>query len=159
MFDAGPEGEFFEKNAKRLRLEMGNIEMITLSHWHKDHSGGIPVAIKLINEAKPSGEKVVVDVHPDRPEYRGAMLKEPISLEPDPTLAEIESAGGKLSLNSEARTVLGGMFLVSGEIPRGTEYEQGMNRGIRYVPEKAAWVTDELIADERFVMCKVKGKR
>ena len=43
LFDAGPEGEIWEKNANRLKLveEIGKIELIHLSHWHRDHSGTI----------------------------------------------------------------------------------------------------------------------
>lgn len=45
LFDAGPEGDIWAKNVKRLGLEkdVGNIESIHLSHWHRDHSGLVPV--------------------------------------------------------------------------------------------------------------------
>ncbi|KAF4999562.1 hypothetical protein FDECE_11483 [Fusarium decemcellulare] len=158
LFDTGPEGDIFERNAKRLRFEMGKIEVIALSHWHRDHSGGMLSAIKLINDGKKDGDRVTVVVPPNRPEYRGVMLHEPISLEPDPTLDEIESAGGKLENNSQPQTVLDDTFLISSEIPRKTEYEGGIRGGIRYEPKSGKWETDELIMDERFVMCKLKDK-
>jgi 7,8-dihydropterin-6-yl-methyl-4-(beta-D-ribofuranosyl)aminobenzene 5'-phosphate synthase len=49
------------------------------------------------------------------------------------------------------------MFLISGEVPRVTEYETGFPRGMRFT-EEGEWVKDELIKDERFVVCKLKGK-
>ncbi|KAM5345916.1 hypothetical protein ACJ41O_011777 [Fusarium nematophilum] len=154
LFDSGPEGDVFERNAKRLRLEMGKVEVIALSHWHRDHSGGMLSAIKLINDGKGDGGRVAVVVPPNRPAYRGVMFHEPISLEPDPTLDEIEGAGGKLENNEQPQTVLNDMFLISSEIPRLTEYEGGIRGGIRYEPESGEWETDEFIMDERFVMYK-----
>jgi 7,8-dihydropterin-6-yl-methyl-4-(beta-D-ribofuranosyl)aminobenzene 5'-phosphate synthase len=51
------------------------------------------------------------------------------------------------------------MFLISGEIPRVTSYETGFKNGIAFFESKKSWVKDELISDERFLMCNVKGKR
>jgi 7,8-dihydropterin-6-yl-methyl-4-(beta-D-ribofuranosyl)aminobenzene 5'-phosphate synthase len=39
LFDVGPEEDVFERNATRLGAELGNVEVIHLSHWHRDHSG------------------------------------------------------------------------------------------------------------------------
>lgn len=136
---------------------MSQVDIVTLSHWHRDHSGGLLSAIKLINQGRPAEKPVLVDVPPDRPAYRGVMFKQPISLEADPTLQEIEAAGGKLDGTREVRTTLDGMFLVSGEIPRQTEYESGIRGGIRFEPDTGKWETDELIKEERFIMCKIKG--
>ncbi|RAK75308.1 MBL fold metallo-hydrolase [Aspergillus fijiensis CBS 313.89] len=71
LFDAGPEGEVWEKNSGRLRTEVGRIEHVVLSHYHRDHSGGLTKAIELIRKHDQGGRNVVVDVHPDRPAYRG----------------------------------------------------------------------------------------
>jgi 7,8-dihydropterin-6-yl-methyl-4-(beta-D-ribofuranosyl)aminobenzene 5'-phosphate synthase len=49
------------------------------------------------------------------------------------------------------------MFLISGFIPWETSYEVGLRRRIRYNKAVGAWEDDTLIADERFVMLKVKG--
>lgn len=39
LFDTGPEEDVWERNVKRLRPEISSIELIHLSHWHRDHSG------------------------------------------------------------------------------------------------------------------------
>ena len=122
-------------------------------------------AIELINSAKASQSpsstlsKVVVDLHPSRPEFRG--VKTPyvlVSLEADPSFEEIEAAGGTVEKNAEAHEILGGYFLVSGEIPRETGYENGIQGGVRYEGEEKGWVEDQEIRDERFVVCHVNGK-
>ena len=157
LFDTGPEEPAWERNAKRLGAEIGSIETIHLSHWHRDHSGGMLKAIKMINEAKSDGKPVHVDLHPDRPDFRGIMADEPISLEADPSFEDVVAAGANLQKEGKAHTILGGAFLISGEIPRVTPYEVGLRRGIRYVASKGQWEDDKLVRDERFVMCKLRG--
>lgn len=118
-------------------------------------------AVRLINQAKaaqassPAG--LTTDLHPARPEYRGIMAAQPISLEADPTFEEIEAAGATVSKHAEPHSVLDDMFLISGMIPRVTPYEIGVVRGIRFHSSSNSWEKDEMIADERLLMCNLKG--
>lgn len=41
LFDAGPEGDAWERNVKRLRPDLSCVEVVQLSHWHRDHSGAL----------------------------------------------------------------------------------------------------------------------
>lgn len=82
----------------------------------------------------------------------------PASLQADPSFEEIEAAGGAVAKHAEPHTVLNDMFMISGEIPRHTAYEKGVKHGARFSKETGAWEPDELIADERLVLCNVKGK-
>ncbi|KAK0906968.1 hypothetical protein LTR91_015422 [Friedmanniomyces endolithicus] len=155
LFDTGPENRIFELNAQRLRAPLGDIEAIHLSHWHRDHSGGM---LKVLEMAGAAGAKSIsVDLHPDRPDYRGIIAMAPISMEADPTFEEIEKAGGRVEKHGEAHGVLENCFMVSGEIPRVTKYELGLKRGIRFAKETGKWEEDTLIKDERYLMCKLKG--
>ncbi|KAI1095085.1 hypothetical protein F5B19DRAFT_441840 [Rostrohypoxylon terebratum] len=52
LFDTGPEEAVWERNASRLGLDVSKIERIVLSHWHRDHSGGMLSAVGMIEEAK-----------------------------------------------------------------------------------------------------------
>ena len=116
-------------------------------------------AVKMINEAKGSHTGLPVDLHPNRPTYRGFLGPAgPVSLERDPTFEEIEAAGATVVKNDQPHTILDDMFLVSGEIPRVTSYETGFKRGMRFNQDTGSWESDELILDERFLMCNVKGK-
>jgi 7,8-dihydropterin-6-yl-methyl-4-(beta-D-ribofuranosyl)aminobenzene 5'-phosphate synthase len=184
LFDTGPEGEAWARNAKRLRLDLAPVERIQLSHWHRDHSGafdiseafnvrkfglnenigGMVTAIEMINAAKRESctspqRDLVVDLHPGRPDYRGMKVKGTmISLEADPTFQEIEAAGGRVQKSKDPHTVLDGMFLVSGKIPRQTDYELGLKHGMRFDSSSGTWSEDELIMDERLLACKLKGR-
>lgn len=124
--------------------------------------GGLPRAIRMIEEAKSAQGKgngrVKVDLHPDRPEYRGfSFAGKIISLEADPSFEELESAGAAVDKRADAHTVLDDMFLISGMIPRVVPYETGLKGAVRYDSNTNDWVSDELIADERLLMCNLKG--
>lgn len=120
-------------------------------------------AIRLITSAQtahpsPSSPKdLIVDLHPSRPDYRGIMAAVLISMEADPTFAEISIAGGTVFKSDSPHTVLDDMFLISGFIPRVTPYETGIIKGIRFNGATGNWEKDELIQDERLVMCNLKG--
>lgn len=81
-----------------------------------------------------------------------------VSLEADPTFSQLEAAGAKVELNDKQHPILDGMFFVSGEIPRLTDYETGIANGVRFDSDERGWETDTQIQDERFVMCHLKGK-
>lgn len=128
-------------------------------------------ALRAINAAKTDAPKtlasstssdpvVVVDLHPDRPDYRGMLTPTGaiVSLEADPTFAAIEAAGGRVVTSADAHPVLDGFFLASGSIPRRTDYEVGIRGALRCVAASQSWIPDETIADERLVMCNLKGK-
>jgi 7,8-dihydropterin-6-yl-methyl-4-(beta-D-ribofuranosyl)aminobenzene 5'-phosphate synthase len=128
----------------------------------KNTTGGMLKAIRMIKEAKKekgfNSTGVVVDLHPSRPDYRGIGIGDGIiSLEADPTFEEIEQSGATVDKHDEAHTVLDDMFLISGEIPRITPYENGLKGAMRFDKEDGDWFSDEMIADERFLMCNLKG--
>jgi 7,8-dihydropterin-6-yl-methyl-4-(beta-D-ribofuranosyl)aminobenzene 5'-phosphate synthase len=121
-------------------------------------------AIQLINAAKDAkganDHRLTVDLHPARPDFRGMCIPNvaTVSLEADATFAEMEAAGAKVVTRTDAHAVCDGAFLVSGEIPRVTPYERGVKFGGAFDPATKTWKADELIMDERFLMCNVKGK-
>lgn len=126
-------------------------------------------ALRAINAAKAAANSpsvdssvtsVPVDLHPDRPDYRGMLTPTGaiVSLEADPTFAAIEAAGGRVVTSAETHPVLDGFFLTSGGIPRRTDYEVGIRGAVRFLAASQTWVPDESIADERLVMCHLRGK-
>ena len=52
LFDVGPYGDVWLANAERLSVDLSSIEVLFLSHWHWDHSGGIPTVVAAIAEAR-----------------------------------------------------------------------------------------------------------
>ena len=75
LFDVGPYGDVWLANAERLSVDLAAIDVLFLSHWHWDHSGGIPTVVEAIAAARSRAGRppLVVDVHPDRPDQRGIL--------------------------------------------------------------------------------------
>ena len=83
----------------------------------------------------------------------------PVPWDADPAFEELEKAGAKVVKRADAHTVRDGMFFVSGETPRTTEYELGLPAGITFHPGTGIWEKDTSIRDERYIVCRLKGRR
>jgi 7,8-dihydropterin-6-yl-methyl-4-(beta-D-ribofuranosyl)aminobenzene 5'-phosphate synthase len=160
VFDVGPYADVWLGNTEKLAIDLAGIDVLFLSHWHWDHSGGIPTVVEAIADARRSAGKspLVVDLHPDRPDQRG--IQTPLGvvamLPPEPTIAAIEAAGGKVVTHAEAHVIGDGLILASGEVPRQTAYETGLPGHYTWHGDQSA--LDEAIRDERFIAMRVRGR-
>jgi 7,8-dihydropterin-6-yl-methyl-4-(beta-D-ribofuranosyl)aminobenzene 5'-phosphate synthase len=159
LFDVGPYGDVWLANADRLSIDLATIETVFLSHWHWDHSGGFPVVVAAISEARAAAGLAppVVDVHPDRPDQRGTRLPEGrvVFLPGEPTFADLEAAGGDVVTHAERHPV-GGLLAGSGAIERQTGYETGLPGHLTFTGDDV--VEDPLIMDERCLSFRVRGR-
>jgi len=160
LFDVGPSGDLWLGNAARLGLDLAGIDVLFVSHWHGDHTGGIPVVVGAIAEERRRAGRppLVVDVHPDRPDRRGMLtsLGAFAMLPPEPAFEEIEAAGGTIERHAEVHAVAAGLFLSSGDIPRRTAYETGLAGHHSWREGRAT--EDPEIHDERFLAAHVRGR-
>ena len=160
LFDVGPYPDLWLDNAKRLDVDLSAIEMVFLSHWHYDHSGGFPEVVAVIAKARADAglPPPLVDLHPKRPDQRGIKLPsgDMILLPDEPTVAEIEAAGGVIVTHDTPHPLCGGFFFGSGEIARVTDYETGLAGHYSFYGDDGA--EDPLIMDERFVAACVRGR-
>ncbi|WWC87910.1 uncharacterized protein L201_002810 [Kwoniella dendrophila CBS 6074] len=152
LFDSGPEPYSIERNIKSMKVDLKELDAIALSHWHRDHSGGILKALEIRRDQLSSSlqhdSTVQVDLHPDRPIRRGISRPPefiPIcSLPPDPTFEK----GNKTGVG------------ISGEIKRVTPFEKGLIGALTWMKDedgKEGWFNDHLIKDERYAVVDVKG--
>lgn len=51
LFDVGP-NEFFSENAKKLGIDLAQVDMVILSHGHYDHGGGLETFFAINDRAK-----------------------------------------------------------------------------------------------------------
>jgi 7,8-dihydropterin-6-yl-methyl-4-(beta-D-ribofuranosyl)aminobenzene 5'-phosphate synthase len=176
LFDVGPYGDVWLDNAGRLGVDLAAIGTIFLSHWHWDHSGGLPDVISAVAAARRRAghPPPIVDVHPDRPDQRG--IQSPagmfVLLPEEPTIDALQAAGGVVRMHPEDHLLAGDvstgddappMFLGSGFIERSTSYETGLvgHHSFRFGvgPDGGDEVTaDPLIEDERFLAAEVRGR-
>jgi 7,8-dihydropterin-6-yl-methyl-4-(beta-D-ribofuranosyl)aminobenzene 5'-phosphate synthase len=159
LFDVGPYGDVWLDNAERLSIDLSAIGTVFLSHWHWDHSGGLPLVVGAIAAARAAAGQPppIVDLHPDRPDQRGTRLPDGrvVFLPDEPTVAELEAAGGEVVHHGERHPV-GGLLLGSGAIPRVTGHETGLPGHVSFFGDEV--VDDPLIMDERCLSLRVRGR-
>jgi 7,8-dihydropterin-6-yl-methyl-4-(beta-D-ribofuranosyl)aminobenzene 5'-phosphate synthase len=66
LFDTGISADGVVENAKRMGLELSEVEYVVLSHGHYDHFGGLVSALKIINKTN-----LPLIVHEDMFKTRG----------------------------------------------------------------------------------------
>ena len=161
LFDVGPYPDIWLANARRLDIDLARIETIFLSHWHADHSAGIPRVTEAIAAARRRAnlaEPLLVDLHPDRPDRRGILLPSGIMalLPEEPTFDAIQSVGGRIETHDEAHVLGEGFFFGSGAIKRQTTYETGLVGHHTFLHGEIT--PDPLIMDERYLAARVRGR-
>lgn len=177
LFDTGPDSRSLVRNISSLKVPIEKVERVIISHWHRDHTGGL---LSFLELRKSVPTPCIVDVHPDRPIARGIAPGPKYdtviaTLPPDPTFELIEEGGGVLEKHCEGHSVAGGTVWVSGVIPRVTKFEDGILSGVKWVEDDGGkWVSDQVwvalgligrrltekkyIMDERYVAIDVAGK-
>jgi 7,8-dihydropterin-6-yl-methyl-4-(beta-D-ribofuranosyl)aminobenzene 5'-phosphate synthase len=159
LFDAGPDGATFLRNANILGIDFAAVQNVALSHGHWDHAGGLVSAIEAIAKVRPA-PRVECYVHPGM--FRQRAAKRPngdFSVHaPIPGPQQLENAGARVVSTRDSRVAGDGAFFVSGEIPRLTTYEVGFPGHVRRSEDGQSWEPDPLIMDERFISVHVKAK-
>jgi 7,8-dihydropterin-6-yl-methyl-4-(beta-D-ribofuranosyl)aminobenzene 5'-phosphate synthase len=152
LFDTGVSERGAVENMRRLELPPKDIEAIVLSHGHFDHTMGLH---GLADELGRSGMPVVV--HPASWTRRriNQSEQEPLEL---PTLSRsaLEGAGFEIIEDPQPSFLLDGSLLVTGEVARTTDFEQGMPT--QEALRGNAWVPDRLTLDDQAAVLHVRGK-
>jgi 7,8-dihydropterin-6-yl-methyl-4-(beta-D-ribofuranosyl)aminobenzene 5'-phosphate synthase len=159
LFDTGPDVWVFERNVGRLGFDIGSVEAIVLSHGHWDHCGAMLRALEMI-QLQNGGRAVPTCMHPGMYRTR-AMKATDGSMRPFddvPMPAMLERQGALVVHATEPQLILEDLFYVSGEIPRVTAFETGMQGQYRRTEDGLGWEPDPLLQDERFVAVRVKDK-
>jgi 7,8-dihydropterin-6-yl-methyl-4-(beta-D-ribofuranosyl)aminobenzene 5'-phosphate synthase len=151
LFDAGISSYGVVENAKRMGLELSEVEYIVLSHGHYDHFGGLVSALKTINKAN-----LPLIVHEDMFRPRGTANSDgTVRIYPEfPTKEQLSSA--QLISTKQPHLIANDTILVTGEIPRVTSFEKGFLQHSALI--NGTWQPDPLILDDRAVVLNVTGK-
>jgi 7,8-dihydropterin-6-yl-methyl-4-(beta-D-ribofuranosyl)aminobenzene 5'-phosphate synthase len=151
LMDAGVSATCFFHNARALNVDLSQIETVALSHGHFDHFGAL---VAFLNK---SAKGMPIVLHPDA--FLQRCLNIPITgLRVDfPRLDKValEEAGAVLHKVKEASTLASDLILISGEVPRVTDFEKGFPWAEAKIDGK--WVVDPF-HDDQAVAVKVKGK-
>jgi 7,8-dihydropterin-6-yl-methyl-4-(beta-D-ribofuranosyl)aminobenzene 5'-phosphate synthase len=152
LFDAGLTPHGLVDNMRRLDLSPRDIEIIVLSHGHWDHTTGMDGLVSELG--RPD---VPVLIHPEFWSRRRVALpgREPIEL-PSTSRTALEGAGFAIVEERQPSFLLDGSLLVTGEVDRTTEFEQGFP--VHQAYREARWQPDPLILDDQALVASVRGR-
>ncbi len=152
LFDTGVSRNGILWNMDALEINLADIQAIILSHGHADHAMGLPGFIERLGS-----RNLPLVLHPDVYLDRKLVLPNGLELSlPAPkredyrrdNIEVIESIGPSMLVDD--------MVLVSGEITRTTDFEQGFP--IHYAHRYDDWEPDPLIMDDQCAIINVSGK-
>jgi 7,8-dihydropterin-6-yl-methyl-4-(beta-D-ribofuranosyl)aminobenzene 5'-phosphate synthase len=153
LFDTGISPDGLVENMRRLELSPRDAEALVLSHGHFDHVGGLA---GLARELGPANLPVMI--HPEAWRRRRIALpgREPVEIAA-PSRGALEDAGFEIVEQREPSFLLNRSLLVTGEVDRTTEFEQGMapSHQARHGSE---WRPDPLVLDDQALVAEVRGK-
>ncbi|HET9738528.1 MAG TPA: MBL fold metallo-hydrolase, partial [Solirubrobacteraceae bacterium] len=152
LFDAGLTPDGLVENMRRLELDPRDIDVIVLSHGHWDHTTGMDGLVHRLGRAN-----VPVLIHPDFWSRRRLALpgREPVEL-PSTSKAALEGAGFEIVEQEQPSFLLDGSLLVTGEVDRTTDFEQGFP--IHEAHRDGGWQPDPLILDDQALVASVRGR-
>jgi len=151
LMDVGISGICLLHNVDLLKIDLGKVEALILSHGHFDHFFALD---KVLNRL-PKGIPLVL--HPDaflprRFNLPALGIQVPL---PSPVENMLREGGMEIRKIREDSTLASDRILVLGEIERMTEFEKGMPGAEAEI--KGQWVKDPF-ADDRGVAVRVKNK-
>src|SRR6476661_8750050 len=143
LFDTGISPDGLVENMRRLELSPHDVEVIVLSHGHFDHVGGME---GLARELRPANLPVMI--HPEAWSRRRIALpgRDPVLIA-SPSRGALEGVGFEIVEGREPSFLLDGSLLVTGEVDRTTDFEQGLAPSHQALRD-GGWQPDQLVLDD-----------
>lgn len=152
LYDTGVSRYGILRNFDSLEIVATDIQAITISHGHPDHSMGL---MGLIDRLGTRGLPLIL--HPDAFLQRRVVLPDGYQLNyPAPLKSDFRREDIEVIEETGPSMLVDGMLLVSGEIARNTHYEVGNQ--YHHSHRNDAWVPDPLIIDDQCVIANLRGK-
>ena len=152
LFDTGVTPDGCADNLRRIGKDLADIEAIVCSHGHFDHTTGLSgLADRLGRRNLP------VILHPEFWTRRRLAIpgRDPLEI-PTTSRRALEDVGFDIVEQRRPSFLLDGAVLVTGEVDRTTDFEQGFL--IQQAHRDGAWVPDPLVLDDQALIVNVAGR-
>jgi 7,8-dihydropterin-6-yl-methyl-4-(beta-D-ribofuranosyl)aminobenzene 5'-phosphate synthase len=150
LLDAGLSETTMLENADRLQVDLAEAEAVVISHGHLDHIRALVPALNRLRHGIP------IVIHPDAFHRRIIRLPDGTEFRMPPLDREPLERDGAVIRTETGPSVLGGMILITGEIPRVTEFEYGLP--FQYALVGGVEQHDPLTLDDQAVIISIKDK-
>lgn len=151
LLDAGLSDTTMLINTDRLGLNLMEIETVVISHGHIDHIRALIPALEHLRHNIP------IVIHPHAFSPRVMKLPNGTEIRMTPLDSEALKRGGAEVVTEKGPSLVAdGMILVTGEIPRVTEFEIGLP--IQYAVIDGIEQHDPLTPDDQSLVIAIKGK-
>ena len=152
LYDAGLGPDTAVHNMDVLGVRLADLRAIVLSHGHVDHYSGLQgLARRMGRRSLP------ILLHPDARSDRRIVFEDGQELRtPPPRLGDLAADGIEVLEERGPTVIVEGAVLVTGEIERHTEFEQGFP--LQYANKRGQWTPDFAVWDDQAVVVNVAGR-
>ena len=152
LFDAGLTPDGLAENARRLSIDLKDIEVIVLSHGHFDHTTGLDGFVRAVGRAN-----LPVTIHPAFWSQRRIAIpgREPFEL-PSTSKSALQGAGFEIIEERQPSFLFENSLLITGEVDRTTGFETGFP--VHQALRDGEWQPDPLILDDQALIAHVRDK-
>jgi len=147
LFDTG-QGKAIINNALHFKKDLSKLQGIMLSHHHYDHTGGLLKVLEQVGKVNVYAHSEIFKngyvLDEGKEKNTGIPFRQEI----------LESKGAQFKFNTSFSEIIPGMML-SGEIPRITEYEKGSKRFL--LKSGKGYTQDFILDDQTLIVSTSKG--
>lgn len=152
LFDTGVSRRGILYNLDALEIDLHQVQAIILSHGHADHALGLPGVVDRLGT-----RNMPLVLHPDAYLERKLVLPNGAEIGlPAPKVADLRRENIEIVEEVGPSMVVDELILVSGEVARTTDFEQGFP--IHYAKRHDRWEPDPLIMDDQCAILNVRAK-
>jgi 7,8-dihydropterin-6-yl-methyl-4-(beta-D-ribofuranosyl)aminobenzene 5'-phosphate synthase len=139
-------------NLAVLGIDLNTIQAIVLSHGHTDHTHGLDGILDKLGK-----RRMPILLHPDAFLKRRIIYNDTSILDlPPPSLHDLEREGIELLVERGPSFVINDKVLVTGQIERTTDFEQGLKN--QQAEIDGTWLPDPWVYDDQAIVINVRNK-